>query len=333
MIWTVASTLMLAVVYLAVARFVDMNEKEPLWAMLMVFLLGAVGAVLTAVGASDVLLLASVWARASVEGVVKFLAMGAGVGVLLWYGQRRGWAELNGTMDGIVYGACGGLGFGVGQRLFQELSLGALSVPGLEVSHAASFGKIALAGLADGVGGAIIGAGFGLASEARAPFVRAIVPLISLAAGVVADGAYELLRRGDALGPSGALRANVALGVPVALFGLVAVLALRHERLAIRDHLDDEVQTGAVGAADLPLLKDVIARQLAYARTFLTFRLDLFFRLRGLHNLQVQLAFAKARVAREAEPARRARVEAEVAAIRAAAVESRRALDGRESAR
>lgn len=323
---TLISTLLLAILYLAVVRFVDMNEKEPLWAMLMVFFLGAAGAALVAIVAQNTLLGLNLWASASIKELVKFLGIGAGVGVLVAYGQRRGWEEFNGTMDGIVYGTCGGLGFGVGERLVNELTFASVSLPGLEVSQVASFGKLALSGLSDGVVGAIIGAGFGLASEAKAPILRAIVPVMSLIGAVIADAAYQLLRHGNALGDSGALRANLALGVPVVFIALVAVYALLQERRAIHGHLDDELSTGAVGAADLPLLKSVIARQLTYAKTVLTFKMGFYLGLRSLHNLQVQLAFAKARLAAEADPARRARVDAEVAKIRAAALERRRAL-------
>lgn len=323
---TLISTLLLAALYLAVVRFVDMNEKEPLWAMLMVFFLGASGAAVTALVASNTLLNLNLWASSSIKEVVKFLAIGAGVGVLVAYGQKRGWEEFNGTMDGIVYGTCGGLGFGVGEMLVHELTFASFKIPGLEVSEVASFGKLALSGLSDGVVGAIIGAGFGLASEAKAPVLRAIVPVFALIGAVIADAAYHLLRHGNALGDSGALRANVALGVPVIFIAAVAVYALLQERRAIHGHLDDEVSTGAVGAADLPLLKSVIARQLAYMKAFLSFKLGFYFKLRSLHNLQVQLAFAKARLAGESDPGRRARVDAEVAKIRAAALELRRAL-------
>lgn len=323
---TLISTLLLAILYLAVVRFVDMNEKEPLWAMLMVFVLGAVGASAVALVASNTLLGLNLWASSSIKELVKFLAIGAGVGVLVAYGQKRGWEEFNGTMDGIVYGTCGGLGFGVGEQLVHELTFASFSVPGLEVSHVASFGKLALSGLSDGVVGAVIGAGFGLASEAKAPVLRAILPVVSLIGAVIADAAYQLLRHGNALGDSGALRANLALGIPLFFIALVAVYALLQERRAIHGNLDDEVQTGAVGAADLPLLKSVIARQLTYAKALFTFKIGFYFGLRNLHNLQVQLAFAKARLAGEADPARRARVDAEIAKIRAAALERRRAL-------
>ena len=328
---TLISTLLLALLYLAVVRFVDMNEKEPRWAMLMVFAFGALGAAAPSVGINQSTLGLNLWASASVRELVKFLAIGAGVGVLVAYGQRRGWEEFNGTMDGIVYGTCGGLGFGVGEQLINQLTFSAISIPGLAVSEVASFGKLALSGLSDGVVGAIIGAGFGLASEAKAPVARALLPVAALVGAVLADAAHQLLKHGNALGDSGALRSNLALGAPGLLIGAVAVYALTAERHAIHGHLDDEVQTGAVGAADLPLLKSVVARQVAYAKAFASFKLGYFFGIRSVHNLQVQLAFAKARLAKESDPERRVRVDGEVAKIRAALVERRRALEGSAS--
>lgn len=323
---TLVSSLLLAVLYLAIVRFVDMNEKEPLWAMLMVFFLGLGTAVATTMVATQTLLGLSLWGTAAVKEVVKFLAIGAGVGVLVIYGQRRGWEEFNGTMDGIVYGTCAGLGFGVGEQLVHELTFAQVSIPGLEVSAVGSFGKLALTGLADGVMGAIIGAGYGAASEARSPALRGVLPVAGLLGAVVADGAYNLLRRGNALGDSGALRANTALFVPLLFIALTAGYALASERKAIRSHLEDELQTGAVGADDLPLLKSVISRQIAYLKAFFSFKLGFFFGLRNLHNMQVQLAFAKSRLASESDPKRRAQVEVEVQKIRAAASERRRSL-------
>lgn len=326
MLSTLVSTLLLALLYLAIVRFVDMNEKEPLWAMLLLFFLGAAGAAVVTLVASKTLLGLSVWGSAAIKEVVKFLAIGAGVGAIVAYGQRRGWEEFNGTMDGIVYGTCAGLGFGVAEQLVNQMTFASFSVPGLEVSQVGSFGKLALSGLSDGVVGAIIGAGFGLASEAKAPALRGIVPVLSLVGAVVADALYQLLRHGNALGDSGALRANVALGVPLLFIAIVAAYALLQERRAIHGHLDDEVATGAVGATDLPLLKSVVARQLAYLKAFFSFKLGFYFGLRDLHNLQVQLAFAKARLASESDPTRRAKVDQEVAKIRSAALERRRAL-------
>ena len=56
MLSTLISTLLLALLYLAIVRFVDMNEKEPLWAMLLLFFLGAAGAAVVTLVASKTLL-------------------------------------------------------------------------------------------------------------------------------------------------------------------------------------------------------------------------------------------------------------------------------------
>lgn len=323
---TLISTVLLAVLYLAIVRFVDMNEKEPLWAMLMVFAFGATAAVFVTMITSQTQLGLNLWASVAVKELTKFLAIGAGVAVLVGYGQRRGWEEFNGTMDGIVYGTCAGLGFGVGEQLVSELMFASITVPGLEASAVGGFGKQALAGLADGVIGAIIGAGYGAASQLRSPALRGGLPVIALVGAVIARGAYDVFRGGNALGDSGALRANTALGIPVLFIVAVAVFALLQERRAIRTGLDDELSTGAVSAEDLALLKSIPSRQVAYLKAFFSFKLKLYFGLRMLHNMQVQLAFAKTRLAGESDPKRRAAVESEVQKIRHAASEKRREL-------
>jgi RsiW-degrading membrane proteinase PrsW (M82 family) len=325
---TLITTPTLAVLYLFIVRFVDMNEKEPLWAMLLLFVLGAIGSVIVSFGLSRALVGVSIWVSAATNELVKFMGIGAGVAVLVVYGQRRGWEEFNGTMDGIVYGTCAGLGFGVGEQAVHELTvpIAALDIPGMQVGVFTGFWKQALSGLADGIFGAIIGAGFGAAARMKSAALRGVVPVFALLGAIVADGLYGTLRYGNSLGDSGAMRTYIALFIPLVLIALVAGYALAAERGAIGKELDSELQTGAVGAEDLALLKNVVKRQLAYTKAFFSFKLGFFFGLRDLHNLQVQLAFAKARMNGESDAKRRAEVEAEIGRIRAALVERRRAL-------
>jgi hypothetical protein len=325
---TLITSLLLAVLYLFIVRFIDMNEKEPLWAMLLLFILGALGSILVSVGLSRVLLQTSIWTTAVTNELVKFMGIGAGVAVLVAYGQRRGWEEFNGTMDGIVYGTCAGLGFGVGEQAVHELTvpISTLAIPGMPVGAFTGFGKLALSGLADGIFGAIIGAGFGASARMKSAALRGVIPVFSLIGAIVTDGLYGTLRFGNSLGDSGSTRQWIALFIPLFLIAVVAIYALAAERGAISKELDSEVQTGAVGADDLVLLKSVVKRQLAYTKAFFSFKLGFFFGLRDLHNLQVQLAFAKARLGGESDPKRRADVEAEIGRIRAALVERRRAL-------
>ena len=133
-------------------------------------------ALVRAVAPADLELL--VLPAAAAKELGRFLAIGAGVGVLAVLGQIRGWHDFNGTMDGVVYGTTAGLGYGTGERILQELAVGALNVPGVEVGLFSGFDRAALGGLAHGVFGAIAGAGIGAAADTRSPILRGVLPAI-----------------------------------------------------------------------------------------------------------------------------------------------------------
>jgi protease PrsW len=318
MISTLVTTLLMAVIYLAIVRFADMNEKEPLWAMLLFFVGGAVLAALTRlVAPADIEL--TVLPAAATKELARFLAIGAGVGVLAVIGQIRGWHDFNGTMDGVVYGTTAGLGFGTGERVLQELVVGTLSVPGVEVGMFSGFGRAALGGLAHGVFGAIAGAGIGAAADTRSPVLRALLPIIGLFSAIGAHAGYLVLGRGNALsGTEGLIRSWAALLLPVLVIAVVIAYALARERSAIRTQLADELHAGTVTSDELSLLGNAIARELTYMKLTAGFKLGALASLKALHNRQVQLAFTKDQAARERDPERRARLDAEIDKLRAA---------------
>ena len=323
----IVTTVLMIAVYLFVVRFVDMNEKEPLWAMAMFFVLGgAVFFVLSWIVDPSVLEL-DFLRGALIKEVGRFLAIGAGVMALTAYGQVRGWDEFNGTMDGIVYGATAGLGYATARQVMTAMVIGSVAIPGSEVGMLSGFGTAALAGLSHGVFGAIIGASIGAATEARSPIARASLPVLGLIGASLADFGYMQLAYGNALGGTqGFIRAQVALGLPVVLIIVVAVYALAQERKSIRAYLQDEGGSGVVTADDLMLLNSVPKRELAYLKYLFTFKLGTWSKTKDLHNLQAQLAFTKGRAASEKEPSRRARWEADASKIRAAVLDKKRAL-------
>lgn len=194
---TIATTALVIVVYFGVVRLIDMNEKEPLWAMSMLFLLGAAGGVLLPWFVSPGILDLTVLPGASLREVARFGAVSLGIGALMLYGQLRGWQEFNGTMDGIVYGACAGLGFAVASELRSELMFASAALPGHQPGLLSGFGTIALRGLSDAVFGALIGAAIGAATEARSAVARAALPVVGLVAAIIADAAYVSLAHGD----------------------------------------------------------------------------------------------------------------------------------------
>jgi protease PrsW len=315
---TLLTTALMLVMYIAIVRFVDMNEKEPLWAMLLFFVVGAaLAAALTGLQPAELEL--SVMPSAAAQEVVRFLAIGAGVAALAVIGQIRGWQEFNGTMDGVVYGTTAGLGFGTGKQLVSELMIGTISLPGVEVGVLSGFGTALLGGLAHGVFGAIIGAGIGAAADTRSPLLRGILPAFGLGAAIVAHVLHGTLGRGNAFGGNeGLIRSQIALFMPLFAIALVAGYALWRERRAIRIQLEPELSTGAVTAEELALLKSVARRETAYLKALLTFQLGTLATMKSLHNRQVQLAFTKDQAARESDPARRARLDTEINNLRAA---------------
>ncbi|HEY7460480.1 MAG TPA: PrsW family glutamic-type intramembrane protease [Gemmatimonadota bacterium] len=316
----------LALVYLILVRLADFNEREPIWSLALLFALGAFAAgILNALVPSATLHL-KLWPGVLATELARFAAVGLGVAVLSTTARLRGWSELNGLMDGIIYGAAAGLGFATGEAFVRHLRPSAILAV-LPVSAFGLFWTTALTGLAGGLFGALIGAGFGAASQAPTAARRIGPPVAGLAAAVLVHAGHEVLARGNALaGASAVARLWIALAVPLlAVIGLAAH-ALSRERLAIREELADERETGAVSDRDLALLESWPRRQSAYLAALLGGDLTRFAGLMALHNRQVMLALTKRTAAREQDPRRRSRFQAEVDHLRASVLTTKEVL-------
>jgi hypothetical protein len=328
---TLAITLLMALVYLGVVRLVDMNEKEPLWAVAMLFAFGGLAACGLGLGVNLAVLELRVLPAAMAKELARFVAIGAGVGVLTLLGWRRGWSEINGLMDGVVYGAAGGFGYATGEVFIRDLLVGPLSTAlgiGARSLSLSSVASVALVGLGDGVFGALMGIGLAAALYARKPVQRALFPLASYLAAVSAHVSYELLGRGNAFGGAeGLVRRWAALLLPALVVALVVVVALAQEKRAIRDELGDEADTGIVTLQEREVLRSAWAREILYVKALLRGEIGTWLTLRGLHNRQVQLALAK----RQAAEARRSNgagaFSPEVQQLRVAIVALKRALE------
>jgi RsiW-degrading membrane proteinase PrsW (M82 family) len=324
---TLVVTIIMAFGYLLVVRLVDFNEKEPWWAVMLTFVLGAASAsLLLSVLDTSFLELHLVPGVAAKE-LARFGAIGAGVGVLVFVGQRRGFSEINGLMDGVVYGASGGLGFATGLAFARAVLLpsDALALAG---QSALSYSQVALGGLADGVFGAFIGIGFVFVLEARSPVARSVAPLGGYLAACVGHLGFLFIGKADPFGAGAVARKWVALLLPVVLVVVVVVVALGRERRAIEDELEAEAETGAVSARDLELLQSFWARERSYWAALLRGSLSTWSALHGLHNRQVQLALAKHKAKSEADDERRAALGEEVAELRESVLALKRKLEG-----
>lgn len=323
---TLIVTLVMAIGYLMVVRLVDFNEKEPLWAVLLLFLLGAAGATGLLLAVDSSFLELNLVAGIATKEMVRFAGIGGGIGVLFYVGQRRGFSEINGLMDGVVYGATGGLGFATGLAFARELFLPSDTLA-LAGQSALSYGQVALTGLADGVFGALIGIGYALVLEARSPAVRAVAPLGGYAAACIAHLGYLYIGRSDPFGTSAMARKWIALLLPVVVVAIVVVVALRSEGKAIDDELESEVETGAVTADDLAALRSWAKREKAYWGALFRGSLSRWSALHGLHNRQVQLALAKRKAKNESDDDRRVALAEEIAELRDAVLAIQKKLE------
>jgi RsiW-degrading membrane proteinase PrsW (M82 family) len=324
-VFALALAVVVAAVYLIVLRVVDVNEKEPVWATLLLLVMGAVGAaVLSVLVHARTLHGTTVLASVSDE-VTIFICLALGIGLLEALGRLRGWTEVNGVVDGMLYGAAVGLGFAAGEAFIRELHLniGALTLAGAN-SPGDTLWPTLLSGLAAGLFGGVMGAAFGLAVDATG-MRRVALPLVGLALAFGLQVGYLELAHGNALSGNGArVREWIALGIPALFFLALLLTGLRFEQRAIEAELQDDPV--AATPEELRLLTSPAARRASYLRRAIARDAHGWVGLRSLQNRQVQLALTKRRAARASDPAQRTELEAEVEHLRGAVAAARHHL-------
>jgi hypothetical protein len=246
-------------------------------------------------------------------------------GIFESIGRLRGWSEVNGLLDGLVYGGAVGLGFATGEAFLREQALGNLFTL-RQPSEFSILWKTLLVGLAYGVFGAIMGAGFGASVEAASPLRRAIYPLAGFLGALLVHVGYLQLARGGALGSAGQLRAIIALTVPLVFVLALLVAARSYEASTLRAQLQPETALGLARLDEVAVVRSPARRRRLYLERFLKGDFDSWVALRTLHNRLVQLALVKARAEREDDASRRARVQREVEQLRVAVAAARQAV-------
>lgn len=294
--YALALAFVIAIIYMIIVRLIDVNEREPLWAIATMFGAGAVAAALVKAVESPSIEL-NIFAAAAVSEIGKFVALLAGFAILGSVARLRGWSELNGLMDGVIYGVAAGLGYATATIFLRQISLGGEVAVLVGTSGWTLLWTAALGGLAHGMFGGITGAGFGAAVDAGETSRRVGLPLAGFVAAFLVHVVYRYIAEAGALtGRSAVIRSWVALAIPLVLLLVFIVLALRRERTAIAEELADEAASGTVTDAELELLRNPAERRRQYARTFFSGDFDGWTALRALHNRQVQLAMLERRL-------------------------------------
>jgi len=241
-------------VYVLFIRAVDRYEPEPLWLLALLFGWGALGASLTSIvggllgqgalmvafglGQSDPLLQASTatFVAPVVEESTKGFAL-----LLLLVASAAGFRELDGPLDGAIFGGVVGLGFTLSE---DSLYLAQAMVDGGAGAFGSTFLlRTVLAGLGHASFTAVTGLGVGLAAATRERVLKIVLPIAGWMGAVGLHFVHNLLVT---------FFLDEGLGVLVKLvlfwlfdlvfFALLVALVLRDRQL-VRTGLADEVDT------------------------------------------------------------------------------------------
>ncbi len=321
--FAIALAVVVGFLYLLVLRLVDLNEKEPAWALGLSLLVGGlVGALLPSFVSSSTLVLEP-FEGALAVGVALALGLAVVLVILEAIGRLRGWSEVNGALDGIVYGGAVGLGLATGLTLVSTSRSDGLVADLLGISTFDQFWTTALVGLFLGLLGGIVGAGAGGAFESNARTKVIAYPLAGVAAAVLLGWLHELAFDGTRWGGEGGIALLwTGLLIPVVIVACVAVIALTREKGAIAAELAGEVEAGLLSEDDLRLLTHPGARRSKNVRHLLRGDLDLWATERAVHNRAVQLALVERR-SRRLDGTRRIAAEEEASRLRTAIAELR----------
>jgi len=252
--------------YVCAVWWLDRYEKEPMQLLGAAFLWGAVPGVLLSVavelvaGVPTSLLdatLANVLNTSFTAPVVEELVKACALLTLFLVYHR----EFDGVLDGIVYGAVVGFGFGMTENVLYFLS--AYDSGGLASWGQVVFLRTAVFGLNHALYTATVGAGLGLIRYRRDVGQRVLIPLAALVLAITLHGVHNLFAQVGSVVCWGILVSLASDWAGVLVLVAVAVLAGRHERQWITLELADEVKRGTLTVAEYRLLQSSRSRLVA----------------------------------------------------------------------
>lgn len=273
----------------------DRFEKEPIWLLTLVFLWGAVPAIILSLifemiaGVPLSMLFEATFADVLMGSIVapvveesaKMIAL-----LVVFFLLRH---ELDDILDGIVFGAAVGVGFAWVEDL--AYIFGAGSEGGVEAMTFVFVLRVFVFGLNHAFFTALAGLGFGIAKVTRSCWLGGIAVLFFFGLAMGAHFLHNTL-------VSVAGDAGVIISILVhwsGLFGLLLVVvgAWLAEWHWIKKELGEEVQNGTIGERDYRQATKWFGR-IGWELKFL-FAGDLvgFFRVRKMFNMLVKLAFLK----------------------------------------
>lgn len=236
--------------YFLVIRGSDRYEPEPLWLLSVAFFWGAVVATLTAIVGNQVgegALRASLGAGQAalvdastasfVAPLVEECTKGAGL-LVLWAISALWVREIDGALDGAIYGGVIGLGFTLTEDVLYISSAGAQH--GGEAFFQVFVLRTLMAGLSHASFTAMTGLGIGIAAESSSGLVKLIAPVGGWCAAVGLHFLHNYLVTFLYDGGSGLVLKLLLFWTFDALFFLVIItLAVRDRAIVLKGLIDE----------------------------------------------------------------------------------------------
>ena len=280
-------------IYVAIVWRLDRYEKEPARMLVLAFLWGMLPAIIMSVilevglgGAEDGLL-----ANAGIVPIVEESVKGLALLAFLVFSYR----ELDDVLDGIVYGAMIGFGFGFTENVLYVTS--GVAEKGLAMGIFILILRTVVFGLNHAFFTSMTGAGMGAARLTRRVPLRLIVMSIGWCCAVFFHSIHNLgtgLAESTDLGSLGISILSDWMGVLILL--AIVVLVWRKEQQWMTEELVSEVDTGFLTAEEYTAVRTSGGRQRLLARTLRRDGWAAYRRLGRLYDMFTHLAFKKRQV-------------------------------------
>jgi RsiW-degrading membrane proteinase PrsW (M82 family) len=280
--------------------FLDRFEKDPVWLLALVFLWGAVPAIIISlvfemiVGLPLPYLLdawtADVFMSSIVAPIVEESAKAIAL-LLVFVALRH---HLDDILDGIIFGALVGVGFAWIEDIFYLF--GAASEGGVEAMGFVFVLRVFVFGLNHAFFTALTGLGFGIAKVVRSCWLGGLAVLFFFAAAVGAHFLHNALV--SVGGEAGVLVSFLVHWGGVLGLLLVVIAVWFAEWHWIKKELRAEVVSGTIGERDYRQVSKWFGRVGWELRFLVAFDLGGYLHVRRMYNRLVKLAFMKRSYAR-----------------------------------
>ena len=288
------------VVYALILWWFDRYEKEPLGLLIAAFLWGAVPAIIFSLVAQLALevpisyfvspLASNLIGATVVAPVTEEIFKGAALLLLLLFFRR----EIDGPLDGILYGGLVGFGFAAVENVFYFTD--AFTESGLGGLASLTVFRAFLFGLNHALFTGLTGLGLALARTAPKMGLKVGAPVAGLLLGMTAHAVHNgsVTLGADLCWPCLITLVSDWGGVLV-LFGVIIWASIREQRW-ISTYLADEVDHGTLSQADYAVICSYLGRVAERANAFLRGDVRYWWDLGRYHRLATKLAFAKRRL-------------------------------------